>query len=80
MQLKCKICGAVIDTKNSQSNGINFNFATDNEDIFNAAKMGKELMVLINHLMSEHPEESAKLYAICISLLVKKVKNNINTL
>jgi len=68
MQLKCKLCGQVIDTQKS-SGGLNFNFATDSEDIFNAAKMGKEILALVNHLMSEHPDEAMKLYAQVISSL-----------
>jgi hypothetical protein len=68
MQLKCKICGGLIDTQKSNG-GLNFNFATDSEDIFNAAKMGKEILALINHMMAEHPEEAMKLYASVISSL-----------
>lgn len=67
MQLKCKICGSVVDTQKAQAGGIGFNFATDNEDIFNAAKMGKEFLALVNHLMTEHPDEAAKLYANILS-------------
>ncbi len=68
MQLKCKLCGKTVDTQ-KQNGGINFNFATDSEDIFNAAKMGKEILSLVNHLMMEHPEEAAKLYANVIANL-----------
>jgi hypothetical protein len=68
MQLTCKLCGKLIDTQKS-SGGLNFNFATDSEDIFNAAKMGKEILALVNHLMTEHPEEAMKLYASVISSL-----------
>jgi hypothetical protein len=68
MQLKCKICGKMVDTQKS-AGGLNFNFATDSEDIFNAAKMGKEILALVNHLMAEHPEEAMKLYANVISSL-----------
>jgi len=61
MRLKCKLCGKGIDTKKPEG-GIGINFATDSEDIFNAFNMSRELMALMNHLMSEHPEEAIKLY------------------
>lgn len=67
MRLKCKICGQDIDTKKPPKEGVNLNFATDSEDIFDAFNMSKEIMTLVSHLMSEHPEEAMKLYAGLIS-------------
>ena len=67
--MKCKICGAVVDTKSPSKEGINLNFATDSEDIFNAAMMSKELLTLVNHIMTEHPDQAMMLYAGLVSKL-----------
>jgi hypothetical protein len=67
MQARCKICGQILDTKNPEEGGLNFNFATDDEGLFNAAMISKEILALINHLLTSHPEEAIKLYAGLVS-------------
>ncbi|MBN2095656.1 MAG: hypothetical protein JW727_06405 [Candidatus Aenigmarchaeota archaeon] len=69
MRVKCKICDKTIDTKSSSESGIKLNFATDNEDMFNAAMMSKELLALVNHIMTEHPQQAMALYAGLVSKL-----------
>lgn len=69
MQVRCRICGQTLDTKTSEDTGLNFNFATDDENVFNAAMLSKELLVLVNHLLTVHPEEAMKLYSGLISQL-----------
>ena len=63
METKCKLCGKILDTEDANENELGINITGDNELGLNVGEMSKNLLVLINHLITEHPEKALEIYS-----------------
>lgn len=63
MNIRCKLCGKTINSNSNTVGGFKLNIESDNEMGSKLAEMSENLVALINHLMTAHPEKAMELYA-----------------
>ncbi len=63
MKIKCKLCGEILDSDELDKEGLNINIASNMEVGFNLGEMSKNLLVLVNHLLTKHPEKALEIYS-----------------
>jgi len=62
MKIRCKLCGKLLESEES-SEGIPFSIVAGDESSFKLAEMGNNLLVLMSHLLTEHPNEALEIYS-----------------
>lgn len=63
MKAKCKLCGKILDSDETNENNMGINITSNNELGLDIGEMSKNLLVLVNHLIIEHPEKALEMYS-----------------
>ena len=63
MKIKCKLCGKLLEQEDTEEEIIPFNIVAGDESSFKLAEMGNNLLILMNHLLIEHPDKALEIYS-----------------
>lgn len=63
MKIRCKLCGKILEPEETEDGIIPFNIVAGDESSFKLAEMGNNLLILMNHLLIEHPDKALEIYS-----------------
>ncbi len=63
MEVKCKLCGKVLESGEGEEKVIPFNIASGDESSFKLAEVGNNFLILMNHLLVKHPDKAMEIYS-----------------
>lgn len=63
MKTKCKLCGKILNSDETDENNLGINITSNSEIGLDVGEMSKNLLVLVNHLIIEHPEKALEIYS-----------------
>ena len=63
MKIKCKLCGKLLESEEADEKIIPLDIVAGDESSFKLAEMSMNILVLMNHLLLEHPEEAFEIYS-----------------
>ncbi len=63
MKIKCKLCGKVLEPEETEEKIIPFNIVAGDESSFKLAEVGNNFLVLMNHLLVDHPDKAMEIYS-----------------
>lgn len=63
MHVKCKLCGKKIKSGGSGAGGIFIEVSSEDQFGSRIAQMSQQMLNLMQHLFTEHPEEAFEIYS-----------------